>query len=449
MELKTLQAYSCAISLACLSFLGLSPASVSAGFIRDAEIEQLLHDYTDPLLQASGLVVDNVQIGIIADPRINAFVSGGQNIFVHTGLITEAEHPNMVIGVMAHEIGHITGGHLARGKNARDSAGTPMLIGAILGLGSIIAGSPDLGLALLTGGQQLGMASYLTFSRSQEASADQVALQLLEATEQSPQGIMDLMNTLAGQEILSEARQDPYQRTHPMSRDRVNAYRSHAERSIYFKKVDNADLQWRHDMAKAKLDGFIEHPQSVLRKYRDNANPSLYARSVALHRLARTDESIALIDQLIAQHPGNPWFQELKGQIYYETGYVEQAITPYEISLRLQPSQPLLMIGLASALLATDQKLGGRERTLRAIELLRGAIRLEQDNLIAYTQLSKSYGQIEKIGLAEWALAENFALRGDPQAQQHANRAIKLLEPGQPERLRAQDIAASDFMKKR
>mgnify|MGYP001042043036 CR=1 FL=1 len=448
MSLKSFRLQSLDVLVVCIGLVFASISSASAGFIRDAEVEALLQDYTSPLLKESGLVIDNVEIAIIADERINAYVSGGQNIFVFSGLITQAEHPNMVIGVMAHEIGHITGGHLARGLAARDKAGTPIIVGAILGLGSLLAGAPQVGMALIAGGQQVGLASYLTYSRAQEASADQVALQLLQETKQSPQGIMNLMDHLAGQEILSEQRQDPYQRTHPMSRDRVNAYRSHAETSPYFNGKDNPDMQWRHDMAKAKLDGFIKHPQSVLRKYSDASEPALYARAIAYHRLARTDEAISVLNELISKHPENPWFQELKGQIYYETGEADKAIAPYEKSLKLKPNQPLLMIGLASSLLASDQNFGGQARTLRAIEILREATRLEKTNLIAFSQLSKAYGHMNNVGMAEWALAENLALRGDPSAIRHANRAIDLLEPGQSERLRAQDIAASDFGKK-
>ena len=436
------------VSLAVLVFFAAA-TPVRSGFIRDAEIEHLLRDYTDPLLREAGLQPDVVEIGLIADSNINAFVANGQNIFFFTGLITESDTPNVVIGVIAHEIGHIVGGHLARSSDAMAKAGRPMLIGAILGLGSILAGSPDLGLALITGGQQLGKASYLSYSRAQEASADQVALRLLEGTNQSAQGIVNLMDHFAGQEILSEVRQDPYIRTHPMSRDRVNFYLANAENSKYFKAQDDPELQFRHDMAKAKLNGFIEHPQSVLRAYRDPSPMQLYAHSIAYHRLARTDESLAAIDQLINQQPKNPWFHELKGQVLYESGRVIDAIEPYRQSNKLAPNEALLMIGLASALLASDQKTGGKERTSEAVTILRDALRIEPQNPTTYHQLSKSYGQLEDIGMAEWALAEAYATQEDPQAIMHARRAIRLLPAGKPERTRAQDIAASSYGEKR
>lgn len=433
------------VSIAFLS-LGITLSSAEhahAGFIRDAEVENLLRDYTDPLLREAGLDPSVVEIGVIADANINAFVANGQNIYFFTGLITEADEPNMVIGVIAHEIGHIVGGHLARSSEAMVKASRPALIGMILGLGSVIAGSPDLGMALLTGSQQVAQASYFTFSRAQEASADQIALRLLEGTGQSARGIIELMEFFAGQEILSEVRQDPYIRSHPLSRDRVNAYRGSAETSPYFNRSDPEALQFRHNMVKAKLDGFINHPQSVLRGYREPSPQQFYAHAIAYHRLARTQEALEAIGKLLALYPDNPWFHELQGQILYESGFVDQAIAPYTRSLELAPEEPLLLIGLASALLASDQEMGGKEQTKRAVKLLRDALRIEKENVTAYSQLSKSYGQLEDVGMAEWALAEAYALSNNPKALTHARRAIALLPPEKTERMRAQDIAAS------
>ena len=422
-------------------------SAASAGFIRDAEIEQLLQDYSDPLFMAAGLKPDNIGIGIIADNRINAFVTNGQNIFFHTGLITEADTPNMVIGVIAHEIGHITGGHLARSRNAMNKTKTPFLVATILGLGSLMAGSPDLGMALMMGGQQVARQSYLTHSRSQEASADQAALQLLERSKQSPKGIIKLMNELASQEILSEASQDPYVRSHPMSRDRVNAYMSAAETSPYFSETDSADLQFRHELAKAKLFGFIDHPTTTRRRFKetDVSATARYARAIAYHKEAQTDKSVALIETLISEFPDNPWFREFKGQALFEGGRAKGAIQPYRDSLALQPDEPLLMIGLAACLVAEDQNNLQQKLTPEAIRLLRQALRNDKENLTAYMQLSRAYGQMEKIGLAEWALAEYYALSENPQAQTHAKRAIKILPVGSPELMRSQDISAQVF----
>ncbi len=420
--------------------------------IRDAEIEALLHDYNNPLLRAAGLDPKNVHIGIINSPAINAFVTGGQNIFYHTGLILEADRPNVVIGVAAHEIGHITGGHLSRQSEAAKSANIPVVAGMILGLGSALAGAGDAAIMMITGGIQIGQQNYLSYSRVQESAADQTALRLLNYTGQSAQGVADLMNELSEQEILNEIRQDPYVRSHPLSRTRVNTYLTQAQTSPHFNQKDSPKLQFRHDMVKAKIRGFLEHPQTALRFYpqQDQSAPARYARAIAYHRLAQTEQAIALIDGLIMEMPDNPYLYELKGQIYQESGLPNKAIPAYEKALQLAPETALFFTSLGTARLAIGRQEiekrnipHGREYTEHALLDLREAIRLEPKNISAYFQLSIAYGLLEQFGHAEWAIAEFYAVRNNPQALTHAKRALQKLSPSDSEYLRAQDIAQS------
>jgi predicted Zn-dependent protease len=421
-------------------------AHARGGLVRDAEIELLLRDYSNPLFRAAGLDPSRVGISLINDRNLNAFVTNGQNIYVHTGLILEAEEPNMVIGVLAHEIGHITGGHLARGAEAAATAQGPALVATILGLGSILAGAGDLGLALITGGQQLAIRSYLTYSRGQEAAADNTALQLLEATGQSTEGIIGMMESLANQEILSEVYQDPYARSHPMSRDRVNAYRNGARNSPYNDVRDPDTLVFRHKMAQAKIYGFLDSPAATLRRYRtDNRRPGRYARSVAYFRQGLRNEALTELDSLIAEMPNNPWLHELKGQVYFETGLAPLGIAPYQKAVALRPNEPLLMIGLASCLLSKGAEGGTANRAVnrQAIDHLRAALRLDPLNGAAYLQMSKGYGQLGETAMAQWALAEYYAAAGSPEARRHAQRAIKGLPKGSVEYIRAVDILSA------
>ena len=352
------------LALAILLATTLLPARAS--FVRDAEIERLLADYSRPLLLAAGLNPETVNIGLISAKSLNAFVAGGQNMFFHTGLITEADEPNMIIGVIAHEIGHITGGHLSRTDEAVSASQGPAMIATILGLGSIIAGAPDVGMALIAGGAQVAGRSFLSYSRAQEASADITALRLLEATRQSPRGIINMMETLAEQEVLNEVSQDPYARSHPLSRARVNAYVEGASKSPFMDAQDSEALQFRHDMAKAKLYGFLDHPQLALRRFADapDSPPALYAHAVAYHRLAELPKAIELVDKLLVQFPDNPWIHELKGQIYYESGYAAKGLASYERSVALVPDEPLLLIGLATCQIGVGSQGGAAARAI-------------------------------------------------------------------------------------
>ena len=423
------------------------PVSARAqSLVRDAEIEALLRDYSRPLFNAAGLDPARVGISLINDRNLNAFVTNGQNIYVHTGLILEAEEPNMVIGVLAHEIGHITGGHLARGAEAASTAQRPALIATILGMGSILAGAGNLGLALITGGQQLAMRNFLTHSRGQEAAADNTALQLLEATGQSAEGIIDMMDTLANQEILSEVYQDPYARSHPMSRDRVKAYRNAASSSPFKDVRDPKERIFRHKMAQAKIYGFLDSPNTTFRRYRNkNTQPARYARAIAYFRQGSRDEALETVRSLIKEMPDNPWLWELEGQIYFETGLAAQGVEPYRKAVSLSPNEPLLLIGLASCLLGKGAKSGVASKAINqeAIDYLRTALRIDPLNGPAYLQLSKGYGQLDETALAQWALAEYYAAAGRSEALKHAKRALKGLPKESVEYIRTVDILSS------
>lgn len=422
----------------CAFFINLTTQVMAGGYIRDAEIENLLRDYTNPILLAAGLSPNKVKIGLIDDRRINAFVAGGQNIYVHTGLILEADSPNMVIGVMAHETGHITGGHLARMREAMENASRPAILATILGIGAIAAGQADAGMAILSGGTQIAQRSFLTYSRAQESAADQVAIDLLARTQQSPKGIRDLMDHLADQEILSEVNQDPYIRSHPISRDRANFYQNAMDNSPYGGVQDDPELVKRHKLAQAKIYGFLDHPRNTFRRYGDQTNtPALYAKAIAYHKQSKLSQAIELIDKLIARQADNPYFHELKGQILFEGGKPMAAIAPYRQSLALAPDEALLQIGLATALVATEQS----DHVAEAIQILNQAIKYDPQNTTAYYQLSLAYGLSNEPGFAELATAEQFYLYGaSAKASIHAKRAEKLLKKGSPSWLRAKDI---------
>ena len=433
--------------LIALTLLAVTTTPVRAmGFIRDAEIEKLMADYARPLLIAAGLEPERIGIALINNKSLHAFVANGQNMYIFTGLILEAEKPNMVIGVLAHEIGHITGGHLARGSEARSKSSTPMLVATILGLGSILAGAGDIGMALIAGGQQIAQRNYLSYSRGQEAAADVTALQLLEATGQSPQGIIGMMQHLANQEILNEVYQDPYARSHPMSRDRVNAYIAGAKDSDYFNAEDDPKFIARHEMAKAKIYGFLDSPATTLRRYQnDDSMPARYARAIALYRQGLRAPALKLVDGLLVDMPDNAYFFELKGQINYETGNAAAGIAPYEKAVALLPDEPLLRVGLATCQLGVGANGGPQNRAINeeAVANLRHALRDDPTNAAAYFQLSKGFGQLGKTALAQWALAEYYAAAGSAQATRHAQRAIKGLPKGSVEYIRAIDIMSS------
>ena len=409
--------------------------------IRDAEIEALIREMSNPIFEAAGLEPQNVELLLVNDKSLNAFVAGGQNLFIHTGLLQRVENPGQLAGVVAHETGHIAGGHLARMPDAFRAATVATILSTILGAAAMAAGAGDAGIAIMQGGQHIAQRSVLAYSRAQESAADQAGLRFLENIGWSAEGFVEFMSILADQEVLSSSRQDPYVRTHPLTTERVAALRAGAQQSPYFHATKAAAYQKRLSLIQAKLSGFLDKPMTVLRKYpeTDTSLEGHYARAVAFHRVARMDAAMHELDALIAKDPKNPYYYELYGQILFESGKVAESVEPHRKSVQYAPNEPLLKINLARALVAMQTP----ETDAEAKQILLDAVRLERDLPLAWHQLAIVYHNEGDEGMASLASAERYALLGSaPNAFNHASRAFDLLPKGSPGWIRAGDILA-------
>lgn len=420
-------------------------------FIRDAEIEHTIRTYAEPIFQVAGLSPQAITVYLVDDPAINAFVSGGQNLFINTGLLVQTRNVQQVVGVIAHETGHIAGGHLARGQDAMEMARRSALIGTLLGIAAGVAGGqPGAGIAVLGGGLTLAERSFLSFSRSMESSADQAGLSFMDRAGYSSEGLLTFLESLADQELVPESRQVEYVRTHPLTRDRIEVVRAHVARSRLTGRKPSAEQEEMFRRMQAKLIGFMT-PQTALQRYpaTDTSVAGRYARAIALYRRGDLATALALMDELIRQEPDNPYFQELKGQALLENGRLAEARPYYERAVRLAPGNPLLLEPLAQTKLES-----GSPADLRsAIDNLNAAVRADPagGSPFAWRLLATAYGRSGDLGMAAVALAEEALAQGDPAtARQQAQRAEQTLARGTPGWLRAQDIkrAAEDQQKR-
>lgn len=415
--------------------------------VSDAETEAMLREVSDPLLRAAGLDPNAVKIHLVNDRNLNAFVAGGQQMFFHTGLITTVNSPGELMGVIAHEIGHMSGGHLVKRREEFENMSMPVMASMILGVGAIAAGAGDAGMALIMGSQHLATRSLLAFTREQEASADQAGATFLQRAGLSGRGMLDLFATMRDQELLSANRQDPYARSHPMSGARYAALEERVKESPYFDKPDTPERIHQLKMIQAKIYGFLDDPNVVFRRYpaSDTSVYARYARSVAYHRTGQLDRALSELEPLLELEAKNPYVREVQGQIYFESGRVEEAITAYTKSVGMKPEDNQLHLGLGRALLAR----GDKATTEQAIGHLNTAAS-KGDQPYAYYQLSIAYGQLENIGMAELSTAQYYDSLGRvQQAKAHADRAMRQLAQGSPEWLRAQDIALQPPEKRR
>jgi len=407
--------------------------------IRDAEIERDIRLYATPAWQAAGLDPAAVRIFLVNDKTLNAFVAGGQNIFINTGLIIKARNPSEIIGVLAHETGHISAGHLARTQEALKGATATMILSMLAGLGAMVAGAPDAGAALIASGPQFGQRVFLSYSRTQESAADQAALKFLNDTGQSAHGLVDFLELLGDQEALLTTNKDPYVRSHPLTSDRVARLRELAHSSPYWNAPERPGYVVMLKRMQAKLYGFLRPVHQTLLRYppSDRSIYGRYARAIAYHQDARLDAALAEVNSLVSEWPADPYFEELKGQILFESGKVSRAIEPYRRAVALLPDEPLLRVSLGQAIVALEDKALMPE----AIKNLEVSLRKDPQNSFAWHQLAIAYNALGKDGLAAHAAAERYVLAGRMrEALAQARQALPKLKKGTPNWWRTQDI---------
>jgi len=413
--------------------------------VRDAEMEQLLRDYLQPILRVAGLAKQNIKVVIISDRGFNAFVMDGRHIFINAGALFDAKTPNEVIGVLAHESGHLAGGHLSRMREQLANAQTQSIIAMLLGIGAMVATSRSsgggVGAGALLGPQESIRRSLLSYVRAQEDQADHAGVKFLTASGQSAKGMYDTFKRLGDEMLFNSRFIDPYVQSHPLPADRVAALEALAKASPYWDKKDSPELQLRHDLMRAKLSGFLDRADALARRYPagDQTLPARYARAIATYRHADLRQAVVQIDGLIQAQPNNPYFHELKGQALLEGGHPAEAVVPLRRAVQLAPTPALIQILLGQALIASNNPKNAEE----AVALLRAAIEREPEAPEAYAQLAMAYGRKGDLAHADLASAQAAFVRGDIKtARQLASRAKTRLPVGSPAWVKADDLVS-------
>ena len=423
------------------AMLATQPVAAQS-ILRDAETEAFLDEISAPLVEAAGLEPENVDIVLINDPSINAFVAGGQIVYIHSGLIDAADTAEEVQGVIAHELGHITGGHILRYGEGMASASRISLLSLIAGIGAALAGAGEAAMGIMAAGQQAAMGKFLAFSRTQESSADFAGAEYLSKAGISGRGSLAFFGKLLNQEYrygYSQSDEAGFYRTHPLSGDRISALREVYEKDPAWDRPANARNQANFERVKAKLVGYIAKPSATLRDYpeSDRTVPALYARAYAYHQNARVDRALDAADQLLAKDPDDPYFLELKGQVLLESGRPLEALEPLRRATVLTNAEPLIASLFGHALIATEDDANFAE----AERVLRAAVGRDRRNPFAWYQLGVVYAARGDTPRARLASAEQQVMSGQyGLALRSAQAAEHGLERGTPDWIRAQDI---------
>lgn len=419
----------------------IAPASAQGiSLLQDTETERALRSYEEPILKVAGLDPNAVKMYIVNDPTINAFAAEGQNIFVNSGLFIQLKTPNELIGVLAHETGHIAGGHLVRDSAAIQKAMVPMLLSMVVGVAAIAAGAGEAGMAIMGLGQTAVQAQFNEFSRPQEATADQMGQRYLRETHQSGEGMVHVFERMANEAARASAHPDAMATDHPADRDRVVALQNIADASPYANVMDTPEAQHEFDMIKAKMLGYLAPVKDVLTYYppKNLSKPARYARAMAYMRQPNLKMALSEINGLIKDEPNNPYFYEMLGQIYVQMSQPENGIGPYQKSVDILPDAPELRVALAAAQLATEK----RALAQPAIDNLKIALTQNNEDTYAWYEAAQGYSAVGNQPMADLATAERYYNAGDARALVFARRAEKSLDQGSSEWQRANDIVA-------
>jgi predicted Zn-dependent protease len=414
--------------------------------VRDAEIEALVRDYARPILGAAGLGNSGIDIVLVNDRSFNAFVAG-RRIFINTGALLMAETPNEVIGVLAHEAGHIAGGHQERLREQLKRAQTMAIVGTLLGMGMAVGGAAanngemaQSGMGVAAGTREMARRGVLGYQRTEEATADRSAIKYLEATKQSAKGMLKTFSRFQSALSLSGARIDPYQVSHPMPRDRIANMETLAKASPYFDQPDPQALQLRHDMMRVKIAVFTEGAGGLSRLSRGKVDPLAfqYGQAMSAYLNGNPRTAVAQATALMKAQPKNAYFAELKGDALVRANRPAEAAEAYARAIKLDGSRSgILQISLGQALLAS----GDASSAQKAVSVLKQGLARDKENATGYEYLARAYGQLGQVGEADLAIADQqFYLGKYFDARVFATRAQKNLQPGTPSWVRAQDI---------
>ncbi len=438
---RLLRAISFALSALALAMLAAQPVAAQS-ILRDAETEAVFREMTRPIIIAAGLDPRNVEIIIIHDKEINAFVAGGQVVFIHSGLITAADNANQVQGVVAHELGHMAGGHVIFADRGARGAYGILLLSVLLGAAAIAAGGGEAGAGILGAGQRAAEGKYLAFSRTQEATADAAGVKYLDAAHVSGRGSLAFFKKLQNQEYRfyqSHSDEQSYNQTHPLTNDRITFLADQYPHSSAWDTKTDPALEAKFQRVKAKLSGFVNDPDQTLREYPESNHslPAHYARAYAYHRSAYPAKALVEADALLAAVPHDPYFQELKGQILLESGKPKEALPILREAVITTEAQPLIAATFGHALVETED----RSQYPEALRILRAAVNKDRENPDAWYSLGVIYDRTGDIPRAALCTAESAQMeRKWPIALRNAQIAYAGLPKGSADALRAQDI---------
>ena len=410
----------------------------AASLINDTETERVITELIEPLAAAANIPDGRLRVHIINDNEFNAFVMGGEDVYVYTGLLTQIKSPDALQAVIAHELGHTLGGHMAQMADRMNAEMTRTMLIQALGIGLMaVGGDPSLGAGVLAGSSGIAQQSMLAFTRDEERIADDMGLKLMIRAKLDPNGFIQVFEQMGHMTGALESRINPNRINHPLTAERLSNVRAQMEKIERGYQPQNAptnNQRAEYELVRAKLIGYLDSAENVATAYpnSDTSDAALYARAIARMRVGNLDDARIGTLTLISHNPQNPYFYELLGDIEYQLGHYDDSVDAYEKSLELTENAPQIETALALVLTERNKP----DDRARAIEMCKRAL-LAEPMPLTYWVLARAYDD----GRADWARAEYYHMIGnDKKAREYARRAQKSLRPNTPEYIKSGDI---------
>jgi predicted Zn-dependent protease len=367
------------------------------------------------------------QFSIIRSSAINAFATPGGYVYLNQGLINLAENEAELAGVLAHEIAHVNGRHIAeiidRSTKLNISTLAAILAGAFLGGGGeVTAAVASFSVAAAT-------TLSLKYSRQQEEAADRTGLSYLVAAGYNGRATLDFLKIMRRFEYYSNTIPS-YFLTHPGTDERTHYIDSLLQTTYNRGGADHIIGNLKRIQTILLLD--TKAPDSNLPYFQKNLKDHpddpdlLYGLAKTEEKLGMTREALEHFQKALFLAPDDPDILRDLGIALFKLGQFEDAARNLRRAIRFREND-----------VDANLHLG---KTLAALGDMRGALRLytnldarRPDDPEIHYNMAMVYGKMGRTGDSHYYFGLYFKKKGKTDsALFHLKAARKDLPPDDP-----------------
>ena len=372
--------------------------------------DPITHYYLDRLIarlapysQIGGL--DTLTV-MVDSQSLNAFAVPGGIIGVNAGLFAFAEDEGAFASVLAHEMGHLSQRHYARGSARAEQTQLSAMAGLLAGMLLAASGAGEAGMAAAMGSQAAAIQDQLAYSRRFEEEADRVGLKTLAAAGYDPQAMVRMFRSMLHMSRLQGGTPPEFLLTHPITDSRLSDTQTRAAQ-INVSNMRENNLLYAMMRGRALLHIHANNPQDALTRLQETTvdpDAVTYLEALIMAHNNQTDQALRTLDRLARQHPDFTALSASAANIAFEARRYENAVSRSQRILRLIPNYLPARLIIAEAELQHDPE--------AAFTLLRDITANHPDMPYGFNLLADAAGRSGHNGWGHLARAEYLQLTG-------------------------------------